>query len=148
MVPVTKTRLETRTRTVPQTTYTTETRTRTVQRQRMETQQRTREVSYTVNVPETRVRNYNVTVYDTVTEQVAGELHGVRAGPDDACRPSSSLPAGSHHRDRSGLRFRGCEHGCRLRQLWRPKPSSEVVTEGVVTEAAPMATGAGRMNCN
>ena len=37
----------------------------------METQERSREVSYTICVPEERIRSYDVTVYDNVTEQVS-----------------------------------------------------------------------------
>lgn len=44
-----------------------------VERMRVESQEKTREVLYTVSVPEERTRNCEVTVYDTVIEEVPEE---------------------------------------------------------------------------
>ena len=70
MVPVCKTRLETRTRMVNKVSFKCEQRTRCIQKCRIECQPREREVCYTVMVPQKRTEKYNVTLYDTVTEEV------------------------------------------------------------------------------
>jgi hypothetical protein len=108
----------------------------------METQQRSRQVNYTVNVPETRTRSYNVTLYDNVTEQVPENytvcvpVQTMRAVQVRVCRqvPTTvSVPVyGGGAIIDSGASYGG-----------------GVISEGaVIGGGAPMATGAGCVNCN